>query len=65
MIVTSNLKDFPPERLSPFAIGALETVYDHGDEAISALEELGALESAAGLDIPDYSVVDLHLRRRS
>jgi 3-oxosteroid 1-dehydrogenase len=34
---------------------ALETFYDFGDEAIAALEELGALEAAAGLDVPDYS----------
>ena len=34
---------------------ALETFYDFGDEAIAALEELGALQAAAGLDVPDYS----------
>jgi succinate dehydrogenase/fumarate reductase flavoprotein subunit len=34
---------------------ALETFYDRGDEAIAALEKIGALEAAAGLDFPDYS----------
>jgi 3-oxosteroid 1-dehydrogenase len=33
---------------------ALECLYDHGDEAIRGLEELGALEVGALLEFPDY-----------
>src|SRR5438093_8158764 len=33
---------------------ALEAFYDHGDEALAALEELGALEVGGVMEFPDY-----------
>jgi succinate dehydrogenase/fumarate reductase flavoprotein subunit len=40
--------------LAPDEFEALECFYDHGDQAVAALEGLGALETGALLDFPDY-----------
>ena len=44
----------PSLGLAPDEFAALECFYDHGDEAICALEQLGALEVGALLEFPDY-----------
>jgi succinate dehydrogenase/fumarate reductase flavoprotein subunit len=50
--------DYRPEHatlgLAPDEFEALECFYDHGNEAIAALEEHGALETGALLEFPDY-----------
>jgi succinate dehydrogenase/fumarate reductase flavoprotein subunit len=44
----------PTLGLAPDEFAALACLYDHGDEAIRALEDLGALEVGALLEFPDY-----------
>jgi succinate dehydrogenase/fumarate reductase flavoprotein subunit len=44
----------PTLGLAPDEFAALECFYDHGDDAIRALEDLGALEVGALLEFPDY-----------
>jgi succinate dehydrogenase/fumarate reductase flavoprotein subunit len=51
---TDYAPSHPTLGLAPHEFAALASFYEHGDEALGALEELDAIEVGALLEFPDY-----------